>query len=72
MNIEEIQKYIKDNNITSDFENDYRPIDYVNTMSSVSPISKDRMKELINEFSKAVKESGIKFVVIDSLSSMSP
>jgi len=68
MKIEEIQKYIKDNNITFiDFENDYRPIDYVNTVG-IKPISKEKVEEIFERLNEIAREKDIKFIVIDSLS----
>ena len=71
MNIEEIQKYIKDNNITSDFENDYRPIDYVDTIG-LHAMSKEKAQEIFDELKEVIRQKGIKITFIDSLNLMSP
>ena len=65
--IKDIQKYIKDNNITSDIENEPRLIDYVDTIG-IKPMSKEKAEEIFDKLKEIIKEKGCKFVVVDSLS----
>ena len=55
MNIEEIQKYIKDNHITSDFENDHHPIDYYDTIG-IKPMSKEKVEEIFEGLNEIVRK----------------
>ena len=66
MNIKEIQQYIKDNNITSDFENEPRLIDYYGTIG-VKPMSKEKAQEIFDGLKEVIRQKGIKFTVVDSI-----
>ena len=64
--IKDIQKYIKDNNITSDIENEPKLIDYVDVLiAKKSPIT-EQQKKAIDGIRQICKEKQLKVMVVDS------
>ena len=64
--IKDIQKYIADNNITSDIENEPRLIDYVDVLVAKKPFVTEQQKKAIEGIRQICKEKQLKFLVVDS------
>lgn len=66
MNIRDIERYIEENGIIFDFDNNPKFIDYIDRLPCVSNEQTDKMiAEMAKEFRKLAKDKGI--IVIDSL-----
>ena len=66
MNIKDIEKFIEDNNITFDFENNPRFIDYIDTFPTVK---NEQVDNMIHEVAEKMKELGKdkQILIVDSI-----
>ena len=68
INIKDIEKYVKDNNITwSDYENGPHLIDYIDTLPKHLATSEEDMKKWASKIQEACKESKATLLIVDSI-----
>jgi len=66
MNIKDIERYVKENDITFDFDNS-NIIDYIPTLTHKKPMSKEDMEKWSAQIREAAINCDCRLLVVDSI-----